>query len=277
MKLPSVVAGIFYPREREPLEKLFQSFEAVSKVELLGEALGLLLPHAGFVYSGALAALGYRSLTQEVETVVVMGPSHWVRFPGVALFAGEAVETPLGDLPVDQEACGFLLDQDKAFSQFEPAFAREHSVETHFPLIKRYCPGAKVVPLITGQGKRATVEPLVKALSLLRRKKPFLLVASSDLSHYPDAKSARSADQRFLEALLTGDEKRLEAVDRTILAEKHPDYFCTHCGPEPLLSLVRHAAQEKAGKIKLLSYRHSGDVTGDSSRVVGYAAAAFCR
>ena len=246
MKLPSVVAGVFYPREKGELEKLFQSFELVPKVELLGEALGLFLPHAGYVYSGALAALGYRSLTQAVETVVVMGPSHSVRFPGISIFPGEAVETPLGDLLVDQEASRFLLDQDKAFIQFEPAFAREHSVETHFPLIKRYCPGAKVVPLITGQGKRATVEPLVKALSLLRRKKPFLLVASSDLSHYPDAKTARSADQRFLEALLTGDEKRLEAVDRAILAEKHADYFCTHCGTEPLLSLVRHAALEKA-------------------------------
>jgi AmmeMemoRadiSam system protein B len=277
MKLPSVAAGTFYPRERGQLEKLFQSFESVPKVELIGEAMGLLLPHAGFVYSGALAALGYRSLTQQFETVVVMGPSHWVRFPGISLFAGEAVETPLGDLSVDQETCGFLLDQDKAFAQFEPAFAREHSVETHFPLIKRYCPGAQVVALVTGQGKGATVGPLVKALSALRRKKPFLLVASSDLSHYPDAKTARSADQRFLEALLTGDEKRMEAVDRAILAEKHPDYFCTHCGPEPLLSLVRQAALEKARKIQLLSYRHSGDVTGDLSRVVGYAAAAFCK
>ncbi len=272
-----MVGGQFYPGEPAELKKLFQTFETIAVPKLPGEALGFLLPHAGYVYSGALAALGYRSLTRAVKTIVVAGPSHSVRFPGVALFAGEAVETPLGDLPVDQEACEFLLGQEKAFSQFEPAFAREHSVEVHFPLIRRYCPGARVVPLITGQGQAATVAPLVRALKALGRQKPFLLVASSDLSHYPDYATAVEADRRFLAALLKGDEVEIQAVHREILAEKHPNYFCTHCGPEPLSALVKWAAHEKAQKIQLLNYRNSGDVTKDKSRVVGYAAVAFCR
>jgi AmmeMemoRadiSam system protein B len=277
MRLPSVVGGQFYPNRPAELKKLFQTFETIPVPKLPGEVLGFLLPHAGYVYSGALAALGYRSLTQTVETIVVVGPSHSVRFPGVSLFAGEAVETPLGDLPVDQEACEFLLGQEKSFSQFEPAFAREHSVEVHFPLIRRYCPGAKVVPLITGQGRAATVAPLVRALKALRSQKPFLLVASSDLSHYPDYATAVEADRRFLAALLKGDEAQMEAANREILAQKHPDYLCTHCGPEPLSALVQWARHEKAQKIQLLNYRNSGDVTKDHSRVVGYAAVAFCR
>lgn len=277
MRLPAVVRGRFYPDGRGDLEKLFESFESLPAARLSGEPLGLLLPHAGYPYSGALAALGYRSLPEGLETIVVAGPSHYVRFQGVSLFAGEAVETPLGDLPVDQDACRFLLDRTAALREFEPAFAREHSVETHFPLIRKYCPGARVVPLVMGQGKSFGVEPLVAALRALRRQKPFLLVASSDLSHYPVYETAVEADRRFLEALVSGREERIEAADQGILSENHPDYFCTHCGPEPLSTLVRWAKLEKAEKIRLLSYRNSGDVTGDHSRVVGYASVAFCR
>ncbi|MGH7739416.1 MAG: AmmeMemoRadiSam system protein B [bacterium] len=277
MKLPAVVRGQFYPDRREDLRKLFKSFESLPAAQLSGEPLGLLLPYAGYPYSGALAALGYRSLPKDLETIVVAGPSHYVRFQGISLFAGEAVETPWGDLPVDQESCRFLLDQTDAFLEFEPAFAREHSVEVHFPLIRKYCPNARVVPLVMGQGKSFSVEPLVAALHALRRQKPFLLVASSDLSHYPSYETAVAADRRFLSALISGDEERIESVDREILAENHPDYFCTHCGPEPHSALTRWAKLEKAQKIQLLSYRNSGDVTGDHSRVVGYAAAAFCK
>ncbi|HVM32670.1 MAG TPA: AmmeMemoRadiSam system protein B [bacterium] len=276
MKLPSVVAGQFYPDSPRELEKLFKSFETLPLPLLAGVPRGLLLPHAGYVYSGALAALGYRALAGEAQTLVVVGPSHWVRFPGLSIFEGEAAQTPLGDLPVDREACRFLLDQSPAFSRFEPAFAREHSVEAHFPLIKRYCPGAKVVPIIAGQGLQATVEPLVSALRALGRQKRLLLVASSDLSHYPDYGTAVEADRRFLRAVLTGEEKAIRAADRKILAEKHPELLCTHCGPEPLLGLARWAAAEKALKTQLLSYRNSGDVTGDRRRVVGYGAVAFC-
>jgi AmmeMemoRadiSam system protein B len=277
MRLPSVVGGQFYPDQPAQLQKLFKEFERIPVPPLPGEALGFLLPHAGYVYSGAVAALGYRSLSQRVETIVVVGPSHTVRFSGVSLFAGESVETPLGDLAVDQEACEWLMGQEKAFVEFEPAFAREHSVEVHFPLIRRYCPQARVVPLITGQGKQATVEPLVRALKALGGQKPFLLVASSDLSHYPAYPTAVEADRRFLDALLQGDEAKVQDVNREILAQKHPDYFCTHCGPEPLSALLRWTRHEKAQKTQLLSYRNSGDVTKDLGRVVGYAAVAFCR
>ena len=119
--------------------------------------------------------------------------------------------------------------------------------------------------------------PLVRALKALRSQKPFLLVASSDLSHYPDYATAVEADRRFLDALLKGDEAEIEAANREILAQKYPDYFCTHCGPEPLSALVQWAAHEKAQKIQLLNYRNSGDVTNDKTRVVGYATVAFCR
>jgi MEMO1 family protein len=278
MKLQPVVAGQFYPGSRKELQVFFDSVEKEGKaLPLPGEPVGLLLPHAGYFYSGSLAALGYRSLSADVETVIVAGPSHFVPFKGVSLFAGESVVTPWGDLAVDQEACQFLMDFDSHVAEIPSAFAREHSVEVHFPMIQKYLPKAKVVPVIMGQGTLQSVKPLAEGLATLWKKKKFLLVASSDLSHYPAYSTALEADHQFLEALLTGDEGRVEAADDQIMGRRHKEYYCTHCGKEPVSALLRFAKAVGAKEAKLLAYRNSGDVTGDHAKVVGYAAAAFCK
>ena len=275
MKLQPVVAGSFYPARPKELQAFFKEFEKETLGPLEGDPVGLLLPHAGYMYSGALAALGYRSLPKAPKTLVVAGPSHYLAFRGVSIFPGEAVGTPLGDLAVDQEAARFLMDFDDHIAEVPPAFAREHSVEVHLPLIKTYFPEAQVVPLVMGQGTREAVEPLTKALLALAEKKDFLFVASSDLSHYPDQATAQKADHEFLEALLTGNEKKVAGVDQDIMGRGYRDYHCTHCGKEPVQALLRYAKGRGAKKVQLLKYRNSGDVTGDRSRVVGYATVAF--
>lgn len=275
MKLKSVVAGQFYPNKPKELSRQWEAFEKTPAKSLAGLVEGLLLPHAGYVYSGSVAALGYRSLVTKPQTVVVVGPSHYVSFKGVSVFSGDAVETPLGDLAVDREACEFLIEQSHQIADIPLAFAQEHSVEVHFPLIQHYCPGAQVVPVVMGQGIESSVRPLVEALLELRKIKSFLLVVSSDLSHYPLYETAVKADQEFLTALLTGDEAKVGEVDKKIMAKKHRDYYCTHCGKEPVLTLLRYAKAVGATETQLLAYLNSGDVTGDHSRVVGYCAAAF--
>jgi AmmeMemoRadiSam system protein B len=279
MKLKPVVAGTFYPGNKRELEKDFVSFEKTYEpVPLEGKAAGFLLPHAGYPYSGAVAALGYRSLaSQEVRTVVVAGPSHYLPFRGASIFAGASVVTPLGELPVDQEACECLLENDTHLGEIPQAFAKEHSVEVHFPLIQKYLPDASVVPLVLGQGMKEAVEPLVEALRLLGRKKDFLLIASSDLSHYPIYKKAVEADRRFLDAVLTGRSEAVDQADEEIMGRGYSEYYCTHCGKEPLAVLMGWAQATGADKPQLLAYRNSGDVTGDHVRVVGYAAVAFFR
>ena len=249
--------------------------EVVPKLE--GEPVAFLLPHAGYVYSGAVAALGYRALPSFFETVLVAGPSHYIPFRGVSVFAGESVVTPLGEVAVDVEAAEFLMKSDARIAEIMPAFAREHSVEVHLPMIQTYLPGAKVVPIVMGQGEKEAVEPLAKALLALHSKKPFLFVASSDLSHYPAYETAVKTDRQFLDALLTGDVKKVKGVDEKIMSQGYPDYYCTHCGHEPVETLLRFAKGMGAEKIQLLNYRNSGDVTGDRSRVVGYGAVAFCK
>ncbi len=279
MKLKPAVAGQFYPGVKKELEGVLETFRSqAAPAPLPGEPVGLLLPHAGYPYSGAVAALGYLSLAPfDIETVVVAGPSHYVSFNGISIFAGEAALTPLGELQVDQEACRILLDSDRHFAEFKPAFSREHSVEVHFPLIQSFLPGAKVVPLVLGQGLEDTAEPLVQALGALRKKKPFLFVASSDLSHFPDYDTANKADRQFLKALLSGDEKKVQQTDEKIMSSGLRNYHCTHCGREPVAALLKWAREVNAGNIRELLYRNSGDVTGDRSRVVGYSAVAFCK
>lgn len=277
MKLKPVVAGAFYPARPKELQTFFKEFEKEPLGPLEGDPVGLLLPHAGYIYSGALAALGYRSLPRAPKTLVVAGPSHTMAFRGVSIFPGDAVETPLGDLAVDQEAAQFLMDFDDHIAEVPPAFAREHSVEVHLPLIKTYFPGAQVVPIVMGQGTKEAVEPLTQALLALAEKKDFLFVASSDLSHYPDQATAAKADHEFLEALLTGNEKKVAGADKDIMGRGYRDYHCTHCGKEPVQTLLRYAKARGADQIKLLRYRNSGDVTGDKSRVVGYATVAFLK
>jgi len=279
MKLQPVVAGSFYPAKHQTLQRILEDFLREGKTPVLpGEPIGLVLPHAGYIYSGAVAALGYRALAPfKPTTVVVAGPSHYMAYEGCALFSGEAVLTPLGELPVDLEACKILEEADENLGDYPPAYAREHSVEVHFPFIQTFLPGAKVVPVIMGQGKATAVEPLLKGLKRLAKEKPFVLVASSDLSHYPDYSTAKKADLQFLDALLTGDEKKIEKTNKEIMGRGYADYHCTHCGSEPVLTLVKWAKEQGAEKRVLLNYRNSGDVTGDMDRVVGYGAVAFCR
>ncbi len=277
MKLKPVVAGQFYPSKPVELQRLFKIFEQLKVPAVPGPVEALMLPHAGYVYSGTTAAVGYRALKEKPATVVVVGPSHYVSFKGVSVFSGDLLETPLGDIQVDQEARDFLLDFSPHLTDLPLAFEKEHSVEVHLPMIRHYFPEAQVVAVVMGQGENQAVRPLAEALATLRKQKPFLLVASSDLSHYPSYETAVRADRQFLDSLLTGDEKVVDRTDELILSQHYPEYYCTHCGKEPVSVLLRFAKDREAADIRLLSYRNSGDVTGDHSRVVGYSAVAFCQ
>lgn len=277
MKLKATAAGTFYPGDARALGKMLDSFLSSPVRPLPGPPVGFLLPHAGYVYSGEVAAIGYRSVPRPPALVAVIGPSHSAAFEGTAVFAGDAVETPLGDVPVDRESAERLLASGAGRVTFPPAFAREHSVDVHMPLIRRLLPGASVLPLVAGQGGEKTAKELAEGLASLSRTKDLLVVASTDLCHYPSYDVAVSADREFLEAVLTGDGKKVAKCDRELMGKGWKEFHCTHCGREPLMTLLEYARLTGADKREVLAYRNSGDVTGDHDRVVGYAAVAFCR
>jgi AmmeMemoRadiSam system protein B len=277
MKLLPVAAGTFYPADAKSLTKMLDAFAETPAADLPGKPAGFLLPHAGYVYSGVVAAMGYHSVRKAPATVAVVGPSHSVPFEGTAVFKGEAVKTPLGDLSVDQAAAEELLASHESLVEFPPAYEREHSVEVHFPLIKRFLPSSSVVPLVAGQGGVKAAAALASALAQLAKGRDLLVVASSDLCHYPTYDVAVEADGEFLKAVLTGEKDEVQGMDRKLMSKGYEEFHCTHCGHEPLLALLQYAKLVEAGKRKLLMYRNSGDVTGDKSQVVGYAAVAFCK
>jgi AmmeMemoRadiSam system protein B len=278
MKLPAVVAGSFYPSRVSELSAFLEQFQKnLSPIALKGTPVGLLLPHAGYPYSGETAALGYRSVGDHFPTVIVAGPSHYVSFQGAAVFAGEAVKTPHGEIAVDVEAARILMSHHPSLREIPQTWTREHSVEVHFPLIHSFLPSAKVVPIVMGQNDERDMGILAAALSLLRKEKDFLFVASSDLSHFPDYETAVKKDGEFLKAVLTGDPEAVAKADHKIMTEGLDGMDCTHCGREPLQTLLRYAKAQGAKHIQQLRYCNSGDVTGDKARVVGYGAVAFCK
>ncbi len=252
------VAGTFYPAQAEQLHEMITGFLAATPGDPLDAVRAVVAPHAGYVYSGPIAASAYRALspTAPPTRFYVLGPSHRTWFEGVAVGDYATLETPLGALTVDTESVQQLLQTDRCFVSLEHAHRAEHCLEVQFPFLCYLFPQTPVVPLLFGE-----VNPNEIARHLL----PLLhstdvLVVSSDLSHYHSYGEARTRDQTLLAALQAGD--RLAAAQGEA------------CGLAPLLTLMVIAAA-RGWQPHLLDYRTSGDTAGDKRQVVGYAAVAY--
>jgi AmmeMemoRadiSam system protein B len=271
----SAVAGTWYPGTRETLTTAVDGHLAN-----VGETAGacpraIVAPHAGLMYSGPVAAYAYKLvLNCRYAVVVLVGPSHFVGFRGVAIWPRGAWETPFGRVPVHEELAGVLTRQSKDIHEHDAAHAREHSLEMQLPFVARLLPGVPIVPLVMGYQTRDTAEGLGDAIAdaLLSEDAPVtpeqvLLVASSDLSHYQDARVASEMDAVVL--------RHVEAFDPAALMaalEREPGHAC---GGGPIVSVLRAALRLDASRAKILHYADSGDVSGDKSAVVGYMAAAI--
>ena len=248
------VAGTFYPADPEPLRL---SLEGMLGSALLPETKtgvrALIVPHAGYVFSGPVAATAYRLLqTQErPHRVVVVGPSHFVGFPGMATAGVEGLATPLGVLPVDAELTATAEDQT-AVAPNRSAHAHEHSVEVQLPFLQALFDEIPVLALLTGVVEPATVADTLWALM---KAEGVIVVISSDLSHYLDYDAGRSRDARTARAVvgLRPDELAL-------------DDACGLTGVQAALLLARRLGW----KCSLLDLRSSGDTAGGREAVVGY-------
>jgi len=255
------VAGMFYPRDPSHLEQLLTRFFKTAQIVGDKDARGIVAPHAGYIYSGAVAAQAFAAIPSSFSgTFVVIGPSH-----RGFLTAGSAVpwETPLGVIDTDREfitALGIGID--------ELAHASEHSLEVQMPFIKFRFPRARIAPVMMGeqdeQGALELADAIVKAARKERRE--IRIVASSDFSHYIPEQMARDQDLYAIEALRTLDTHEFyrRIVERKVSA----------CGYGPITAMVAACKAVGASESRLLSYATSGDVTGDRTEVVGYAAIA---
>ncbi len=255
---PAAVAGAFYSRNAAALARDVDGFLAEA-TPMTTRPKALIVPHAGFVYSGPIAATAYaglRALDPRPTRVVLLGPAHHVAFQGLALPAADALETPLGLVQVDRE----LAARARAFSFVTDdarVHQREHSLEVQLPFLQRVLGDFTVLPLAVGRADIADVHQLLEAVW---GGDETLIVVSTDLSHYRPYVEARAIDRRTAARILAYEEQSLDGEQA--------------CGVYPVRGLLV-AAKAHGLHTQLLDLRTSGDTAGDRGRVVGYGAFAF--
>jgi hypothetical protein len=241
------VAGMFYPADSEELRRMIEGFLAAAKPGSHPKAI--IAPHAGYIYSGPIAASVYARINPEsISRVVLIGPSHRVPLRGLAASSATAWRTPLGDVPVERP--DFVPVNDAAH-------ALEHSLEVQVPLLQTVLGDFTLIPLVAGDTSAGEV---ADALEKLWGGPETLIVISSDLSHYESYEAARAMDSAAAKAITT---LNLRGLD-----------YDNACGLVPIAGLL-HLAKQKRLRAELVDLRSSGDTAGSRDSVVGYGAFAF--
>ncbi len=264
-----VVAGQFYPDDREQLSSIIKIYlSSASLIDLEGKLLGMMVPHAGYVYSGPVAAYAYRQLgTHDYQRVVVIAPSHYASYPGVSVLEMESYQTPLGSIPIDREAVRKLITS-RDWITYEPRlYEKEHSLEVQLPFLQQTLRDFQLIPLIMGDRSPQLSRELAAVLLETLGTEGVLYLASSDMSHYFPYDRAREMDELALE--------RVKSKDTQALSRLQMEGKTQLCGLGPVLTLMELFQKLGGKRVEILRYANSGDVTGDKGRVVGYGAVAF--
>ena len=274
MNRTAAVAGTWYPGIPGALAREVDGYVDAAGPVPSGRIDAILAPHAGIMFSGPVAAYAYKAAAASgpYDAAVLVGPSHFVAFDGVALYPSGAFECPLGAAVIDDELGAELLDASDVVQALPSAHAREHSLEMQLPFLKRLLPDVPIVPLLIGYQTGETIEQLAEALADVAAKKQLLLIASSDLSHYFDAATARDLDQRVRDCVTAFDPERLLALFEHYPEGERGRYVA--CGGGAMIAVMKAARVRGAVAGRVLQYAHSGDVSGDNSGVVGYLAGA---
>lgn len=265
----SVIAGSWYPGNAQTLTHEIEKYLDRAKVgPLTGNIIGLAAPHAGYTYSGAVAAHAYKLLLdQPFERVLIVAPSHRAYFEGASVYKLGGYRTPLGVVPLDRELVEGLLRQPIPIDYVARAHNQEHSLEIQLPFLQVVLKEFKLTPVVLGDQSYSNCVRLAEAIAAVCGDKKVLLVASTDLSHFHPYGEAKRLDDRVLD--------RVTAFDPVGLSEDLRGGKCEACGGGPLMTVMLAAQKLGANKSKVLQYANSGDVTGDSTSVVGYMSAVF--
>jgi len=273
-----VVAGQYYPADGEALAQQVDGFLAkAAKIKIEGRVLGLIAPHAGYEFSGQVAATAFAQLEgEEIETVILLGNSHHQYFEGAAVYPGGYFKTPLGEVEVDADLAKKIIDSSGVIKADVAPHDVEQILEVEIPFLQRTLKKFKIVPILFGNTPGSVAEIVAQAISQNINGKNVLVVASSDMSHYPPYEKANYADKKTLEAILTGEVKNLEITITQMEKEKITNTQTFLCSVDAVKALMIVMKNLGAQDIKLLKYANSGDVaSGDKSQVVGYGAMAF--
>ena len=255
----AAVAGMFYPADSRQLKRMVSDYLNAAGGNGRTIPKAIIAPHAGYIYSGPVAASAYARLPEAAETisrVILLGPAHRVSLVGLAVSSAASFETPLGPVPVDLAAVEKVRTLPQVQIQDE-AHADEHCLEVHLPFLQLTCGDFQIVPLVVG---RADPEEIAEVLEMLWGGPETLVVISSDLSHYNDYATACALDAATAEAI--------EHLDPGALR------YDSACGRTPIRGLLQ-VAQKRGLKAITVGLRSSGDTAGPKNRVVGYGAFVF--
>ena len=257
-----VVAGQFYAGSASALERQVREFvdEKVQKEEVIG----LLSPHAGYIYSGPVAGATISRIVFK-DTFIILGPSHTGRGKPYSIMTEGSWETPLGSVEIDSELGQELLKRSSVLEEDTMAHLYEHSIEVQIPFLQYFKRDVKIVPIVLSHAPATTYKEIGHAMAetLKGLGKEAVIMASSDMTHYEPHESAKAKDSRAIEAILALDEDELLNRVRSL--------NISMCGYAPAISLITAAKELGAKRAELVKYQTSGDTSGDYSAVVGYA------
>jgi AmmeMemoRadiSam system protein B/AmmeMemoRadiSam system protein A len=271
------VAGAFYPADAAALRGAVEGFLADAVPPKGKGATVIVAPHAGYVFSGQVAADAWNQARgRDVEVVAILGAAHSRTKGAAALSPARAFLTPLGEVETDREGARKLASLDNGFVLDEEAHRREHSVEVQLPFVQVLFPKAKILPVLVSTEDPAEAERLGRALVASLAGRRFLVAASSDLSHYPPAEPGARIDREFLVSLAEMDVRRMGKISAMARSSNVPNLATCACGEGAILAAVAAAREAGALSSAVASYANSADsVAGDPDRIVGYGAVAF--
>jgi len=286
---PAAVAGGFYPGNPKRLSQDIENFLSQANPEKLGAPVtGLIAPHAGYVYSGPVAAWAYKIVQGKAfDLVVVAGTSHSYRYRGVSIYDGDAYATPLGEVPIDRELAGKLVEANPLIQWNAKAYGidsktvhdSEHSLEVQLPFLQKVLAKKfKLIPLLFGTQDLSVCQKVADTLAntLKKENKKVLLVASSDLSHYPTYDDANHTDPLTLDHIAAMQIGPLAKYFDTYNLRKVPNLATLACGRAGIYLTLLTAQKLGAKHGKVIKYANSADVPiGNRHRVVGYGAVVF--
>ncbi|MEA3500278.1 MAG: AmmeMemoRadiSam system protein B [Candidatus Marinimicrobia bacterium] len=269
-KRKPVVAGQFYPGGKTELEETIDKYFEDISVEILeqNEIMGIIAPHAGYIFSGFQAAKAYKNIIgRSYDTVCVISPSHQEYFEGCSVYSGDTYETPLGEIKINSKLRE-KIDNFDVINISDNGHHSEHALEVQLPFIQRALSNSfSLIPIVVGSQNDFTVKKLSEVVKFLRKemKNKILFVASSDLSHFHDYETAEYMDKKLV--------KLINDYDYDKLWKKIQLNEIEACGGGPITSMMMGLDNITDRKTKTFGYMNSGDVIGDKSRVVGYTSA----
>jgi len=263
LRLP-VVAGKFYPGSKDALNKLIASL--LTDEPKKSDVIACMLPHAGYIYSGAVAVKTVSRMNIR-DRIILLGPNHTGYGERMSIMTEGAWQTPLGKVSIDTELAQQILAHSKYLKADYLAQADEHSLEVELPILQYFKSDFKIVPIVLFSQDAAELKELgqeiASAIEQSGGRSSATIIASSDMTHYESQSSAQKKDKEALQAVLALDEDKLmERVQRLNISM---------CGCAPVTAMLSAAKALGATQAELVSYKTSGDVTGDTSSVVGYA------